>query len=54
MACHVPKLGLTVGAVPLPGGGNSLLFLNLSNPSPVSWARMEEEALAKLCLKPAL
>lgn len=30
MACHVPKLGLTVSAVSLPSGGNSLIVLNLS------------------------
>lgn len=42
-ACHMPKPGLTVSAMSLTSGRNSLIILNVSNPSSVSWARTEEE-----------
>ena len=41
-------------AVSLPGGGNRLITLTLSNSRPVSSARTEEETLARLCLQLAL
>ena len=41
-------------AVSLPRGGKRLITLTLSNSSPVSSARTEEETLARLCLQPAL